>query len=554
MKKTLFKIFSAASLLGIPMIFASVALASATAFYVTNLPTSHTSNSFSADYEVDTTAPQKVSFYAWIGEYTGSMSAWKKDILVGSMDPSTQVPHDFGATFDYSTYGIVPGKTYGYVIADRMVNEPSTEFFVTPGSSSYIKCFDVAGDAPCQVAQNGNQPVTPADLKVALVAREQSRSLGTPGNFIEVFDATPSGTLTANTDVTLKVYKNNSGTSTNAAAVATPTISFPRGSHDDVPTYVDGLKPGSYTAVVFSGTKIISDTVDFDIVDPAPGSTSPATPSTPAKPSTPAAPSSGTVLNATGGMKISFPPGKQSVKETSAEFNGIVKVSIDMPVNIGYVSGVAGSPLSNERTLLAVSNLAKGSEAPIKLSFSGLTAGTTYAFAFVNRESNQTSAPLRFTTPGGKTNEAAVFAGERVGGSEDPTGNITIDDTISDKGIVPKCGRTKGSPDVQDSELTMCGYKDFMQLISNVMQYMLIILGPVVAIFAMFAGFMIMILGRVKDPSKEIMDKLNGYKKLLLRAVVGVLIILLAWTLVATILNGLGVKPEYVLLDLFSGK
>jgi Na+/phosphate symporter len=49
------------------------------------------------------------------------------------------------------------------------------------------------------------------------------------------------------------------------------------------------------------------------------------------------------------------------------------------------------------------------------------------------------------------------------------------------------------------------------------------------------------------------MKKLENHKKQLGRIVLGVIIILFAWTLIATVIKELGVKPNYVLLDVFQG-
>jgi uncharacterized membrane protein len=99
----------------------------------------------------------------------------------------------------------------------------------------------------------------------------------------------------------------------------------------------------------------------------------------------------------------------------------------------------------------------------------------------------------------------------------------------------------------------MCGYKDFMQLIANIINYALLFLGPVIAAYAMYLGVMIILEARVSDPTSAVMKKLENHKKQLGRIVLGVIIILFAWTLIATVIKELGVKPNYVLLDVFQG-
>lgn len=130
-----------------------------------------------------------------------------------------------------------------------------------------------------------------------------------------------------------------------------------------------------------------------------------------------------------------------------------------------------------------------------------------------------------------------------------------MQDTISDKGIVPKCGRTQNAAGtIPDKELEMCKYQDFMQLITNIIQYALIIIGPIIAMICMFSGAMILWLNYNSDPTTGIQKQIKYYWGILVRAIIGLFIIMIAWVIVATVIKELGVKPAFVLLDVFSGK
>jgi len=82
----------------------------------------------------------------------------------------------------------------------------------------------------------------------------------------------------------------------------------------------------------------------------------------------------------------------------------------------------------------------------------------------------------------------------------------------------------------------------------------LIIIGPIIAVVVMFSGAMILWLNYDSDPTAEIEKQKKKYFGILGRAAIGLGIVLIAWVLVATLIKELGVKPEFVLLDLFNSK
>jgi hypothetical protein len=255
-----------------------------------------------------------------------------------------------------------------------------------------------------------------------------------------------------------------------------------------------------------------------------------------------------------GGISVTFPRENQIINETSAEIHGVVSALIIVPVELSFISGIAGKPLGNAQPLLSAT-LMPGEMKPITMKFTGLNAGTSYYFILKNKKTNTQSYAIYFTTPGGTTNERATFAGKTLGGQDAPP-DIVFEDKVSDKGIVPKCGRTAG-PNVptggDNDETHMCGFKDFMQLVANIINFALVIIGPIIAIFLMYTGAMIIIYGKKHDPTGGAMEKLKKYKQQFFRIGLGIIIIIFAWTIIATILRELGVKPNYIMLDLFSG-
>ena len=255
----------------------------------------------------------------------------------------------------------------------------------------------------------------------------------------------------------------------------------------------------------------------------------------------------GQVLN---GISISF-QGTYSITNTTADIPARISVLKTQNVSLSTYVALAGSNFTTSQPLLSQS-VTPNTPVNTKISFTGLTAGQTYTFAIKNNITGIFSTPIQFTTTGGTNGNGGTIG--TVGANLQngiPDASPAVTDTISDKGIVPKCGRTGTSTDTTGTQ--MCTFKDFMQLIANVIQYGLIILGPIIAILAMYAGAMIIWLGRKGDRSLVDQEKLRGYEAILVRAAIGLVIIVTAWTLISTILIELGVQHQYILLDIFSG-
>ncbi len=431
-----------------------------------------------------------------------------------------------------------------------------------------------------QSQSSGTVPTVP--LKGTVTATGQ-RDDSVPNKFAESFDVVPDSVAPAVANGTLEVFFGG-------RVLRQVSVSVPPGA-SSVSVVADNLGPGSYTATLYNTSRnpagpSISFTVnDGGVCGSAAGTTVPAaprgltacaygtsstvantsgmwtwscTPPVPYAPATCSATASGTANGplapvTIGGVVIGFPTNQQTVTGTSATIKGNVAVTVPAPVNISYLWSVSGQPLASETPLLNVASMQTGQTTPITLTFSNLTPGTTYQFAIKNVGSNKLGSPLIFTTPGGATNESAVFEGVDVGNSGTPTPS-TLTATIPGTGLVPRCGLTAGT-DINGhaattAEQQMCGLNDFIQLITNVIQGILLLIGVVATILAMYSGFMIIWLGKTSDPGPAVEEAIRKYSKQLLNIVIGLVIIVCAFLIVSTIIRELGVKSDYSLLDI----
>ena len=176
---------------------------------------------------------------------------------------------------------------------------------------------------------------------------------------------------------------------------------------------------------------------------------------------------------------------------------------------------------------------------PIKFTFMDLEPNTTYYYRIIDT----TLTPLRdyniaegiFTTP--KSDMSSIAGGELTIDSDlliPPivTGNITIDE---DAGLVP-CGNPDQAP---------CDYNKFIKLLHNIINYVLLLLGPIAAVVFAYAGFILLTANGAPD-------KITKARKIFLNTAIGIVIILCAWLIVAEILHFIGLDPSYFLLDISS--
>ncbi len=270
-----------------------------------------------------------------------------------------------------------------------------------------------------------------------------------------------------------------------------------------------------------------------------------------------------------GGLMITFPPEGQTIKQNSATIQAKVRALVDLPyIDTTYIWNVKdGDPANNvEKQLIKIPGplgMKAGQEQTATLTFTNLTPGQVYTFILRNKVTNTLSDIIQFKTPSNANEKSYLGYGDgyvEYGANPntgDPNPTPPVVDDISDKGIVPKCGRTfvegvsTGNP--TDDQYQTCGYDDFLQLISNVLRYGMIILGPIIAVLAAVTGFQIIWYGRLPDPTAEQSQAFKNAKARMVKIAIGILIMLSGWVLIATITRELGVRKDYTFLDLFTG-
>lgn len=111
-------------------------------------------------------------------------------------------------------------------------------------------------------------------------------------------------------------------------------------------------------------------------------------------------------------------------------------------------------------------------------------------------------------------------------------GGVELDNTLPPDGLVPCTGDD-------------CGFNEFIQLLKNVFDLVVLLMIPFIAVILTYVGFLFITGG--SNPAKR--KKAAG---ILLKMAIGIVIILLAWLIVATILRTLGVDKgsAYTLLEL----
>jgi hypothetical protein len=101
-------------------------------------------------------------------------------------------------------------------------------------------------------------------------------------------------------------------------------------------------------------------------------------------------------------------------------------------------------------------------------------------------------------------------------------------------GIIPDCGITQPNGGVNKE----CGFDDFLQLINNVIDWIIRISIPVAAGVFAWAGFKYMTTG--------ISDQKSAAKAMLVKVFVGFVFILAAWLIIGTIIKALLQNPNIV--------
>lgn len=505
------------------------------------------STKYTAHYTVTgvPTGNTVVKVYVRLAEY--GTNAWNYNVAGTSLIDisSTSQGASFNVDFPFSQLGLVAGKLYKYQLADSGT--------ATGNILTALTCFTTSGFASC-TSQPMNPTLTVSSFTVA-PGTDVPNTLH-PGNFNKPFAITPSFNVASPISVLWKVLKKTNST---FQPYDETVVNIPIGSGTTTITQ-NNMSPGDYSAKLFSGTTQVSAEYTWTIANP----NGPTQQSTQQPPQSLPGPLVGSGSNSSvylGGMSLWWPPEEQVVNETDATLKAHLSAQLQMPVQIEVLSGLSTTQIDHSftPTLQPASmnmGLEPGEVKTFEVPFTGLVKGTTYYFLVKNNATGTQSPVWNFTTKGGTSpipqSSTTIYDAETSPYADPGTGGPVID-TISDQGIVPHCGRTQNADGtVPDNETKMCTYADFMQLIANVIQFALIIIGPIIAIIVMFAGAMVLWLNYNSDPTEEITKQKKKYIGILTRAAIGIFIVMIAWVLVATVLKELGVKQEYVLLDLFS--
>jgi len=95
---------------------------------------------------------------------------------------------------------------------------------------------------------------------------------------------------------------------------------------------------------------------------------------------------------------------------------------------------------------------------------------------------------------------------------------------------------------VVEGNLDECDWNDFLQLMSRIMKYIIFISASISVLMFAYAGFLYL-------TAFGEMGKVEQAHKIFSTTITGVIIIMLAWLIVATILKGLQVAPEFSILQ-----
>lgn len=252
-----------------------------------------------------------------------------------------------------------------------------------------------------------------------------------------------------------------------------------------------------------------------------------------------------------GPVDFYFQPTDEYVKviDDKVYFRGAVRVhEPGTPVKIDLLLGESPSNLQYRNTISydALPDINLFYE--WNISFQELKPNTKYYFTFININNTnpnkqQITDVWSFTSGAGQGDNAGNTSAN--GTVKNPKSPAIIDNSgeggvfsyqyptdIGNPGSITDGLEGSDGPIVPCSSNSFeerCRYKDLMVLVKNIIKFLLIFIIPVIAIVAAYTGIQ-MIMNR-SNPVE-----LSKYKNNLTRIVIGIIVILLAWTLIASIL------------------
>ena len=259
----------------------------------------------------------------------------------------------------------------------------------------------------------------------------------------------------------------------------------------------------------------------------------------------------------------------QSTGEYTVTFSGIVSVDATIE-NVGFslYFGKSEGELRYGDIAYSPRLISKGAKGNYNISLSGFPIGTYY-YKFFDTDTgrNYESAMYSFTISEDGINtptsnhtqpiiqdqpvvyydpeqETGIFPYDLPTNIGAPAegGSVTIED--SESTLVPCGKRSDGGGDAQ-----YCRFEHLLILFGNIIDYLLILLVPLVVLTAISTGVQMIIHRKVPGDLEEYMKRLTKIAQ-------GAAVILLAWTLIATLLNVLVDENSrrFILLDIVSTK
>lgn len=234
-----------------------------------------------------------------------------------------------------------------------------------------------------------------------------------------------------------------------------------------------------------------------------------------------------------------------------ATFSGKVITTLNTRVGLAIWMGQDSTSIFKAGNVLLYESLIfKGVEKKFSQIIPGLQPGTKYYYKIQETSKNffTTTQPLSFTTPGTapvtNTSDPMVGALDQYTFPTDigqPTGDVTANSVTESSPLVP-CGKRsdQNNPDTKN-----CRIQDLLTLVARVIDYLLVLLVPLTVLVAIYTGVQ-MVLHR------GVPADLLKYKDNLIKIGWGVAVMLLAWTIIATLLKTF-VDPgatRFILLDL----
>lgn len=251
--------------------------------------------------------------------------------------------------------------------------------------------------------------------------------------------------------------------------------------------------------------------------------------------------------------------------DTQVTLSGVLSVTKTASYSVNLLVGTSATNITKTVPLLTnttVNFLTKQSWSQI---ITGLTPCTSYVYTLRNvTTSNLISPVYGFKTTGTCTSTStggSIFGSSPAGTNNSGQGGIFSYQYPTNIGAPDQSGWSIfGSSTAslvpctaQGDITTRCRFTHLMQLIANVANFLLVLLLPCIALLAAITGIQIVI--NQKKPDRSAIDIMK-YKQRFFQVMVGLVVILISWMIVATVLNAvLGDEAkQYVLLDLASLK